>query len=100
MTVKQLTVLTGNSASHLRKVLSILSNDEIDIAENQNNSAKINLKNAKARLESAKQSKNQQIISAQIALDNAKAQLDLILSQAQDLNIKALISGKITAKYP
>jgi hypothetical protein len=31
MTVKQLTVLSENSASHLRKVISILSNDEIDI---------------------------------------------------------------------
>ena len=31
MTVKQLTVLTGNSASHLRKVISLLSNDEVDI---------------------------------------------------------------------
>ena len=31
MTVKQLTVLAENSASHLRKVISILSNDEIDI---------------------------------------------------------------------
>ena len=31
MTVKQLTVLTGNSASHLRKVISILGADEIDI---------------------------------------------------------------------
>ncbi len=31
MTVKQLTVLTGNSASHLRKVISILGNDGIDI---------------------------------------------------------------------
>ena len=31
MSVKQLTVLTGNSASHLRKVISFLSNEEIDI---------------------------------------------------------------------
>ena len=31
MTVTQLTVLTGNSASHLRKVISILGNDGIDI---------------------------------------------------------------------
>ena len=31
MTVKQLTVLTGNSALHLRKVISLLSNDKVDI---------------------------------------------------------------------
>jgi len=31
MTIKQLTVLTGNSASHLRKVISLLSNEEVDI---------------------------------------------------------------------
>ena len=31
MSVKQLTVLTGNSALHLRKVISLLSNKEIDI---------------------------------------------------------------------
>ena len=31
MTVKQLTVLTGNSASHLRKVISLLSDEEVDI---------------------------------------------------------------------
>jgi hypothetical protein len=31
MTVKQLTVLTGNSASHLRKVISLLSSKEVDI---------------------------------------------------------------------
>jgi hypothetical protein len=31
MSVKQLTVLTGNSALHLRKVISLLSNQEIDI---------------------------------------------------------------------
>ena len=31
MTVKQLTVLTGNSASHLREVISLLSNEEVDI---------------------------------------------------------------------
>ena len=31
MTVKQLTVLTGNSASHLRKVISLLSNKAVDI---------------------------------------------------------------------
>jgi hypothetical protein len=31
MTVKQLTVLTGNSASHLRKVITLLSNEEVDI---------------------------------------------------------------------
>ena len=31
MTVKQLTVLTGNSASHLRKVISLLSTEAIDI---------------------------------------------------------------------
>jgi hypothetical protein len=31
MTVKQLTVLSENSAYQLRKVISILSNDEIDI---------------------------------------------------------------------
>ena len=31
MTAKQLTVLTGNSASHLRKVISLLSNQDVDI---------------------------------------------------------------------
>jgi len=31
MTVKQLTVLTGNSALHLREVISLLSNEEVDI---------------------------------------------------------------------
>jgi hypothetical protein len=31
MIVKQLTVLTGNSASHLRKVISLLGNEEVDI---------------------------------------------------------------------
>ena len=31
MIVKQLTVLTGNSASHLRKVISLLSNQDVDI---------------------------------------------------------------------
>ena len=31
MTVKQLTVLTGNSASHLRKVISLLSTEAVDI---------------------------------------------------------------------
>ena len=31
MTAKQLTVLTGNSASHLRKVISLLSDEEVDI---------------------------------------------------------------------
>ena len=31
MTVKQLTVLTGNSAFHLRKVISLLSNEDVDI---------------------------------------------------------------------
>ena len=31
MNVKQLTVLTGNSASHLREVISLLSNEEVDI---------------------------------------------------------------------
>ena len=31
MTVKQLTVLTGNSASHLGKVISLLSNEAVDI---------------------------------------------------------------------
>jgi hypothetical protein len=31
MTARQLTVLTGNSASHLREVISLLSNEEIDI---------------------------------------------------------------------
>ena len=31
MTVKQLTVLTGNSASHLREVISLLSNEDVDI---------------------------------------------------------------------
>jgi hypothetical protein len=31
MTVKQLTVLTGNSALHLRKVISLLSNEAVDI---------------------------------------------------------------------
>lgn len=31
MIVKQLTVLTGNSAVHLREVLSLLSNEDVDI---------------------------------------------------------------------
>ncbi len=31
MTVKQLTVLTGNSAKHLRKVISLLSHEGVDI---------------------------------------------------------------------
>ena len=31
MIVKQLTVLTGNSASHLREVISLLSNEDVDI---------------------------------------------------------------------
>ena len=31
MVVRQLTVLTGSSASHLRKVISLLSNKEVDI---------------------------------------------------------------------
>ena len=31
MVVRQLTVLTGNSAMHLRKVISLLSNKEVDI---------------------------------------------------------------------
>ena len=31
MTVKQLTVLTGNSALHLREVISLLSNEDVDI---------------------------------------------------------------------
>ena len=31
MTAKQLTVLTGNSPSHLRKVISLLSNEDVDI---------------------------------------------------------------------
>ena len=31
MTIKQLTVLTGNSALHLRRVISLLSKEEVDI---------------------------------------------------------------------
>ena len=31
MTVRQLTVLTGNSAFHLREVISLLSNEDVDI---------------------------------------------------------------------
>jgi hypothetical protein len=31
MIVRQLTVLTGNSALHLRKVISLLSNEDVDI---------------------------------------------------------------------
>jgi hypothetical protein len=31
MEVKQLTVLTGNSALHLRRVISLLSNEDVDI---------------------------------------------------------------------
>ena len=31
MIVKQLTVLTGNSALHLREVISLLSNEDVDI---------------------------------------------------------------------
>ena len=31
MTARQLTVLTGNSASHLREVISLLSNENVDI---------------------------------------------------------------------
>jgi len=31
MTVKQLTVLTGNSASHLRELISLLSKEDVDI---------------------------------------------------------------------
>jgi hypothetical protein len=31
MIVRQLTVLTGNSALHLREVISLLSNEEVDI---------------------------------------------------------------------
>ena len=31
MNVKQLTVLTGNSALHLREVISLLSNEDVDI---------------------------------------------------------------------
>ena len=31
MIVRQLTVLTGNSAMHLRKVISLLSNEDVDI---------------------------------------------------------------------
>ena len=31
MNARQLTVLTGNSASHLREVISLLSNEDVDI---------------------------------------------------------------------
>lgn len=81
------------------KSQKIINQSNLDRANAQLASAKISLDNANANLESAKQSQNQQINSAQIALDSAKSQLDLILSQADDLEIKAGISGQITGKF-
>lgn len=77
----------------------IINKNNLDIANAQLTSARIALDNAKASLESSKQSQSQQINSAQIALDNAKSQLDLALSQVDDLEIKAGISGQITGKF-
>ena len=86
--------------------LNLLDAQQITALENARMSATSNLANyeinylsAKSALESAKQSGEQRIISAQTALDNSRSQLNLTQIQASDLQIKSPISGQITNKY-
>ncbi|NCD00629.1 efflux RND transporter periplasmic adaptor subunit [bacterium] len=67
-------------------------------AKNQVSMAELSYNNSLTSVNSAKQAKQQQILSAQIQVDNALGQLNLNQEQISDLLIKAPISGQISSK--
>tara|TARA_Y100000310_G_scaffold98709_1_gene96507 strand:+ start:1387 stop:3036 length:1650 start_codon:yes stop_codon:yes gene_type:complete len=88
-----------NAQEQAIETQKVLNENNISTVESRLDLAKISEQNAQASIDSAKQSKEQQIISAQIGLDNARAQKNLVQAQVNDLTIKAPISGQVTAKY-
>jgi len=72
---------------------------QLEIAKNAKKTAELSLENAKLRLTSAEVSKDQQIIGAKTQVDNAQGQVNLSLTQTNELTIKSPISGTITKKY-
>ncbi len=71
----------------------------VEQAENRLDLARVSYDNAVSTLNRAKQSKEQQIISAQSGVDSASGQLEIVQSQVSDLTIESPISGEITRKY-
>ena len=71
----------------------------VTAAKNQVVLAQTGYDNAVVILNSAKQGKEQQLVGAQTSMDSAQGQLNLVQSQASDLNIKASITGQVTQKY-
>ncbi|MBL7058565.1 efflux RND transporter periplasmic adaptor subunit, partial [Patescibacteria group bacterium] len=83
----------------------LTNKQEVDVLRTQVDSARVQLdlanlkyRNAQISLESAKQSKNQQIIGAQSSVDIARGQLNLANTQLGYLTIKAPIDGTIVEK--
>ncbi len=83
---------------NLENAVSAAKN-QLAIANNAKSSAKISLENAELGLTSAKTAKDQQLIGAQSQVDNAGGQVNLSLTQTNNLTIKTPISGTITRKY-
>lgn len=86
--------------------LDLFYNQEIDAlsnavtsAENRLKQAEVGVQNAENNLASARIAAGQQLNGAKSGTDNAFGQLNLARAQASNLNIKAPISGQITAKY-
>ncbi|NTU98908.1 HlyD family efflux transporter periplasmic adaptor subunit [Candidatus Falkowbacteria bacterium] len=67
-------------------------------AENQLSQAKLAQESANAGLSSAQKSRTQQLGLSQSSLDGAQGQYQLLENQADDLTVRAPISGEITAK--
>ncbi len=72
---------------------------ELDSLSNAVESAKNRLLQTQTAFNNTKESKQQQLISADIALNSSRGQLDIAGNQVADLTIKAPISGQVTQKF-
>lgn len=70
----------------------------LDVSNSALKSAQIGFENATTALESAKKSKQQQLLSSQIALSAAESQFNIASNALSNLNLTAPISGTVTFK--
>lgn len=102
-----ITTLSGAEATYQGLLsLDLIKNQEIDVLENavaaaekQLNTARTGYLSALTTLDMTRENNDIQITGAETALNSARTQLNLMRTQAGDLNIKAPINGTITGRF-
>ncbi len=98
-TSTQQTIQTLNNIDINTKLSLDALDNAVASAENKLRLAEIAYTNALTTLASARESKRQQVVSAQSAVDSAQGQLRLTSTQVSDLSVRTPIRGTVTQRY-